>query len=386
MSCDHLTSRQRAMSLAAVIAASFGVGVSFGVGFPLTALTFELWGEPEWMIGLAGATPAIAVLLALPQLPRLVARLGPVAAIAAGCVLGGLGFIALYLFQTAPLWLAIRLAMSAGLALPWLAGETWINTVATERTRGRVIALYAIAFFSGFSVGPILLDALGLRGPGAFLLGAAGTALAGVPILLARRLAPRFVHDTHTGVLDALRLAPVAMLGAFIGGFAEISNLSLIPNVALAAGQDRTTALAVLSALSIGGVALQFPIGWLTDKAPRIHVIVALAAAFIVLSLLLPIALQNATAALAVAFLLGGVVLGFYTVGLAIVGQTVSAERLAAANATFLVMYQAGAIVGPFASGLAMSVDPVLGFVATMVGLMAISTLALRALTARHRG
>ena len=116
------TPRQRGLSLAAVIAASFGVGLSFGVGFPLTALTFEAWHQPKWMIGLAGASPAIAVLVALPIMPSLVARLGAVTAIAGGCLAGAVGFLALYAFQSPWAWIAIRLLMSAGFALPWLAG------------------------------------------------------------------------------------------------------------------------------------------------------------------------------------------------------------------------------------------------------------------------
>ena len=291
------TPRQRGLSLAAVIAASFGVGLSFGVGFPLTALTFEAWHQPKWMIGLAGASPAIAVLVALPIMPSLVARLGAVTAIAGGCLAGAVGFLALYAFQSPWAWIVIRLLMSAGFALPWLAGETWINTVAREETRGRVIAIYAIAFFTGFSTGPIILQTLGLTGLWPFLVGAAGTAVAGVPILLARRLAPEFCHDGSRSFISAMGLAPVAMAGAFIGGFAEISNLSLIPNVALAAGLSPEAALGLLSTMTAGGVALQFPIGWLSDKVPRFAVTIALAIAFIVLALALPTALTMPLAA-----------------------------------------------------------------------------------------
>ncbi len=61
-------------------------------------------------------------------------------------------------------------------------------------------------------------------------------------------------------------------------------------------------------------------------------------------------ALTTPVASTVVAFLLGGVILGFYTVGLAIVGERVGANDLAAANAAFLVMYQVGAILGPLAS------------------------------------
>ena len=67
-------------------------------------------------------------------------------------------------------------------------------------------------------------------------------------------------------------------------------------------------------------------------------------------------------AAIIVAFLIGGVILGFYTVGLAIIGERVGANDLAAANAAFLVMYQAGAIVGPIVAGIAMTTSPVTGF------------------------
>ena len=379
------TSRQRGLSLAAVIAASFGVGLSFGIGFPLTALTFEAWQQPNWMIGLAGAIPAIAVLIALPILPRLVARLGAVAAIAGGCLAGAVGFLALYAFPLPWAWIGIRLLMSAGFALPWLAGETWINTVAREETRGRVIAIYAIAFFSGFSAGPIILQTLGLSGFWPFLVGAAGTAIAGVPILLARRLAPEFCHDGSRSFASAMGLAPVAMAGAFIGGFAEISNLSLIPNVALAAGLSPDSALWLLSTMTAGGVALQFPIGWLSDKVSRFTVTIALAIVFIVLALALPMALTTPLAAIVVAFLIGGVILGFYTVGLAIIGEHVGAKDLAAANAAFLVMYQAGAIVGPFVAGIAMTTSPVTGFVATVVTLMAVSGIVLLVLERNGR-
>ena len=93
---------------------------------------------------------------------------GPVAAIAGGCLVGRLGFLALYAFQSPWAWIAIRVLMSAGFALPWLAGETWINTVSREETRGRVIAIYTMAFFAGFSLGPIILQAFGLVGSGRF--------------------------------------------------------------------------------------------------------------------------------------------------------------------------------------------------------------------------
>ncbi|MEQ1670552.1 MAG: MFS transporter, partial [Hyphomicrobium sp.] len=87
--------------------------------------------------------------------------------------------------------------------------------------------------------------------------------------------------------------------------------------------------------------------------------------------------------ALVMAFALGGVILGFYTVGLSIVGERVAPKDIAAANAAFLIMYQVGAILGPLAAGAAMTLSPVLGFIATVCGLMLISAIALQVFARR---
>jgi MFS family permease len=381
-----LTPMQRILSLAAVIAAAFGVGVSFGIGFPLTALTLENWQQPKWVIGLGGAVPAIAVLLVLPYLPKLAGRVGPVAAIASGCLLAGVGFLALSAVSTVAAWIAIRFVMSAGIALPWLVGETWINTVSTEGIRGRVIALYAIAFFSGFSSGPMLLDWLGDDGLAPFMAGAVGAALAGVPIILARRLAPDLTHDNPKNMFAAVRLAPVGVMCGFIGGFAEISYLSLLPNVAIASHVSESQALWLLSLLTVGGGMLQFPVGWLADKADKVLVCSVLAVLFVVLSLLLPWGIKLPGVAPVMVFFMGGIILGFYTLGLSIVGDQVPGKDLAAANAAFLVMYQMGAILGPLAAGAAMSIAPVEGFIVVVAGLMVVSVIVLLMLARRTRG
>lgn len=365
--------RERVLSLAAVISTCFGVGISFGIGFPLTALTFEEWHQPKWMIGLAGAAPAVAVFIALPLLSRLITKVGAVRAIGSGCVIGSIGFLALYMFQSPVAWIVIRLLMSAGFALPWLAGETWINAVAREEMRGRVIALYAIAFFSGYAVGPLLLRALGISGFEPFAAAATITMLSGLPIVLGRRLAPPLQHDGTQSIVWAMQLAPAAMVAAFMGGFAEITNLSLIPNVALAAGWSQDAALGLLTVMTIGGILLQYPLGWLSDKMRRINLVVCTGLLFILFSLMLPWALGDAVAAFVVMFLIGGMILGFYALGLAIVGERIGAADLAAVNAAYIVMYQAGALVGPIVSGIAMTEKPVYGFVATVVGLTVVS-------------
>lgn len=375
---DHLGSRQRLLSLAAVCSTSFGTGISFGLGFPLASLTFENWGQPAWMIGVAAAAPPFAILLSLPIAPFVIARLGSVAAILLGCLIGGLGFIALGLFQSPWAWIAIRVLMSAGFAIPWLAGETWINAIARDESRGRVIAIYAIVFFTGYAVGPVLLQMLGLIWPWPFIVAAAVTALSALPIVLGRRLAPPMAHDDSSGnVASAMRRSPVAMVAAFIGGFTEITILSLIPNVALAAGWSENLALAMLTVTTAGGIVLQYPIGWLSDLVSRFAMMIAAVIFFIGLALALPFALGDPFTGLVTAFLIGGVILAFYALGLAIIGERLTGSELTAANAGFIIMYQLGGLIGPLFAGIAMTDNAIQGFIAIVIVTMVISGAAL---------
>ncbi len=371
-------------SLAAVTLSAFGVGISFGVGYPLVSIVFEAWHQPRWIIGLAGAVPSVAIFLLLPFLPKLVARVGAVPAMVLGCMVSAAGFAGLYLFQNVPAWLLLRFLMSGGLTLPWLIGETWLNTVTTEESRGRVVALYATGFFSGFAIGPLLLQWTGTTGPLPFLLGACSAAVSVVPIVLAQRLAPALNDDRSTSVWKAFRSAPIAMAAAFIGGVLEMSHFALLANVAISSGVSTQRALEFLTILLIGGLTLQFFIGWLADKASRALVAFGLSICFIGLALALPYFLTSADLSGPAVFLLGGIVIGFYTLGLVMVGEQVDARDLAIANAAFIMTYQVGGVLGPALAGFAMTYEPVYGFIGVMIAFM-LETIACAALLRRKR-
>ncbi|MEO1193871.1 MAG: MFS transporter, partial [Pseudomonadota bacterium] len=223
-----LTPRQRSLSIAAVIVSTLGVGVSYGIGYPITALTLEQWGAPSWLNGLIGSAPALAILICLPFFPKLVGWLGTIPAMALGCCAVGIGFLLMPLFPSPEAWLILRLMMGAGLALPWLVGETWINTVTSEQMRGRMLALYAMALFTGFAVGPVILDQVGIDGWTPFLIGAGGIFLAVVPLVLAAALAPRMPKHPETSVFGAIRLVPVATIAGILGGVLEFGHFVLL--------------------------------------------------------------------------------------------------------------------------------------------------------------
>ncbi|MBY0224473.1 MAG: MFS transporter [Hyphomicrobium sp.] len=357
------SAQSRRKSLIAVILSCFGVGIAFGLGYPLTAMALEARGEPSWIIGLAGAAPSLAILVLLPILPHAVARIQPATAIILGCVCCAVAYASLYFIDNTVAWIALRFLMGATIALPWIVGETWVNHIAGDSHRARVISFYAVSFFSGFALGPMLLEYFGATGPLAFAIGAIGALLAALPIFLARDLAPDLAHEPATGLIGGMRLAPAAMAGGFLGGFLETSHFSLLPNVAIAGGMEEGAALRLLTALIVGGIVTQYTLGWLADRTSRKVLLAALGLIYAALIAIFPFVLGTPGFALALIFIMGTTVIGLYMLGLAMLGQEVEPSQLATANAAFILMYTSGSIVGPALTGAAMSNGPIVGFV-----------------------
>jgi len=367
LAATNKTDRQRALSLAAVIISTVGLGLSYGIGYPLTALKFDAWGAPGWLTGLAGGMPALAVFLLLPVLPRIIGRIGAVPSMVIGCALTGLGFLLMPVFESVEAWIVLRFLVGVGITFPWLVGETWINTVTRDAARGRIMALYVMGLFTGYAAGPLLLDTVGIDGVTPYAIGITAMIATAAPLLAAWKLAPALEAHPKSGLWTVARLVPIAMIGGFAGGMLELGNFALLPAYILGLGLTASDALVALSTLMIGGIILQFAIGWLCDRVSREAVMIGLG--FICAGLVVAMAASMAIpeARFAFTFLLGGAVLGFYSVGLIVLGSRVPTSELAVANAAFLMVYQAGSIIGPGLGGLAMDVWQPHGFAVAMV-------------------
>jgi MFS family permease len=353
-----LRPRERRLSLAAVLASTVGLGVAYGIGYTITTVQLAAWGAPGWLVGLGGSAPSLAVLALVPFAPRIAARLGPVPAMVAGSAVMALTFALMPVLQGSWWWVLLRLVSGVGLILPWLVGETWINTVSSDATRGRVLAVYTVLLFAGWAAGPLLLDAIGTTGVLPFVVGIAGMVLLAGPLVAARRLAPTLAAPGRFRIREVLALAPLALAASATGGVVEFGYISLLPVYAVEAGASDSTALRLLSVLLIGGIVLQFGVGWLADRVDRTALLAALGVLLAALAVLLATVITMAGPAFAAAFTLGGVVMAFYAVGLALLGQRVPRERLVVANAGFLMAYEGGAVVGPLLGGVAIDVWP----------------------------
>lgn len=347
------TPRERRRGLVAAYACVFGTTVGLGLTLPLLPLEIERAGYSTFFNGLNGTIGALALLVTAPFVPAAAARFGVLKLLLASFALAAL---CLALIPLTPVWawFPIRFLLNVALQGLFVISEVWVNTLATERTRGRLIGLYGAIGTGGFAAGPALAAQFPEGSSIPFWLGAIAILIGLFPVLRARAVVPVIEHASLRGIASVLAVSAVLILAAFSHAVAETAATSFLPVFAVREGWLQSDALFLLTAFGLGNVLLQVPVGWLADKVDRFQLLTLCAALGCLGGLMLPFAANDPILLMALAFFWGGTLIGIYTIGLTLVGQVFQGAALAPASAAFAFAYALGSILGPGPAGLSM--------------------------------
>jgi MFS family permease len=343
---------------AVVILTAAMFGLTYGLSAPLIALELAEAGYSESLIGANSAMYAIGVLLAAPYLPRLSQQLG-FARLAKGALVASGGLFAL--FPLAPLlwlWFPLRAALGAASETLFVVSETWLNQIAGEKNRGRMIAVYVTALSCGTAIGPAILALVGRGESLAFFIGAAIALAACVILILGRPQATLPAREDTGNPFRYLKLVPVAVASSALNAALEAAGLSLLPLYAMGLGWPEHSATLLLTVLLIGAILLQLPIGWLGDRMERRRLLIVLAAISAFGALLWPFAFSHAWFAYPLLFLWGGTFVGIYTTTVTMLGDSYQDNELLCIYALLSVAWGIGAHLGPLIGAIAMEGSP----------------------------
>ena len=353
--------------LAAVIASSLIIGVGLGGAMPLLSLKLEAWGVPSVMIGLNAAMSPLGAITGSFFVPLLLRRFSPAGCMAFGILCGATVLLLFGLTDDLPAWFALRFFFGLAVALPWVVGEAWINAVATDAVRGRVMAYYATALAGGFMLGPLALTVIGSQGLAPFIFIAAMVTVSAGPIWWVRGLAPDLRVDHRLGAFSMIWVAPTIFVTAAVQGVMDAGVFSFLPIYGLRHGLDESTAALALAAFMGGNVVLQIPLGLMLDRVNRRLMLLVAAGSMTVLPLLIPMVFGQWPLLMAVLFLWGGMVWGSYTIALAMMGDRFKTGQITLANATFIVVMEIANLAGPPIAGAAIDTADGQGLIAFFV-------------------
>ncbi len=356
---DPVTGAAKIRSLAVIMAAITVAGVGWGISSPLLGLAMNEMGVSRSVIGLNTAMPALAAIAYTPFAPRLITRWGIRPFLAANLALVILVLIGFKVFEHIGAWFPLRFLLGLGLAGLFISTEVWINLLTDDRTRGRILGIYGTCLAGGFGLGVVILGWAGSGGWAPWLATAALFAAALVLVLVLRVMTPDLKGGESGPILPFLSTAPVVMAAGAVFGALEMGVFSLLPVYGVRTGLDEADAAALLAAVAAGNLALQIPIGLLAERFPASLVLGLCASTGLLAAATVPVLLDHKLALYLVLFLMGGGLVGLYTVSLVEIGRRFRGAAIASANSAFVMMYGFGSLVGPPGSGAAMDIwDP----------------------------
>ncbi|MHA6491972.1 MFS transporter [Pseudomonas borbori] len=335
----------------AVCAAVISIGLALGVTMPLVSLRLEGWGYNAFAIGVMAATPAVGVLLGASLAGRLAGYLGTTRLMQLCLLAGSLSVAMLALVQNYGVWLLLRLLIGVALTMVFILGESWINQLAVEKWRGRLVALYGTGYALSQLCGPLLLTALGTTTDLAFWTGV-GLLIGGSLLLLGRTGAP--VVNAHNasgrGLLGFCRKLPAIAWAVMLFAAFEAMMLTLLPIYGLRQGFTQEVALFMVSVVVVGDAALQLPLGLLADRMSRRTLFRGCGVVLLVSSLAIPLTLHSVLIwPVLVAF--GASAGGLFTLSLILIGERYRDDELVSANAHVAQLWGIGCLVGPLVTG-----------------------------------
>lgn len=354
MSTVAVSGRERNASLVAILATCTASGIGMGLTLPLLGLILERRGYPGTVNGLNLATAGLAAIIVTPNAPRWIRKYGASQYLAFMLSVVAVAFVAIYEAPNLWFWFPIRFVLSGALNSLFVVSEFWINQLADERNRGRMVSLYTTCFSAGFGAGPAILGLIGTRGITPFFVGSGMMLLALIPILIVRRAAPRIEGHAKQPMLGLLRAAPAALLAAFVFGSIDAGMAGLLPVYGVRLGYAETHAALFVTAISVGGLLFQYPVGYLADHMNRRMLLVICALSGVVGAALTPFLVHIPVAMYVLLAFWGGIVMGIYTIGLTLIGERFKGNELVGANAAYVILYSLGMLIGPAAEGVAL--------------------------------
>jgi MFS family permease len=330
----------------------------YGLSLPLLALVMNARGVDSLWIGLSAAVQSIGIILVAPFLPAHMSRQGPAVLMLGAILVSLVAFLLLPLFTSIGSWFVLRFAIGIAGGVLWICGDTWVNAVATERTRGRVVAVYGVAVAGGFSLGPLVATLTGTEGFAPFLVSSAIILLSALPLLPVVGISPSLRGEQAGGLLHYFALARLPMLMGMVYALSEGILLSFLAIYGLHQGLGETRTLYLIAVMGIGGMLGQLPIGWLADHMNRLLLAGLSVLVVAVAAVAIPLAIALPTWSLIVLVVLGAAMTGVYTIGMVIIGEQFKGADLAAASALYGLLFGVGSILGPLVGGVVVKTLP----------------------------
>jgi MFS family permease len=322
-----------------------------GSGFlgTLLPLRFSAMGMSDGLIGLLATAEALGFLMGCLYAHKLIAPVGLERAYATFAGLKSVAILGLYFAEGVPALAVLRFLIGMNAAGLAVIVESWLNALVPNEQRGRVLTIYVLVYGLFFGVGQLFSQSLNVRGPELLLIAGISTILALLPMVAIDVRAPVLPRRVTLEILKAMRTSPVSVSACLLNGLILTAFTTVGPLFGSRIGFDQQRIVQLMACVSLGGLFLQWPIGYVSDKVDRLHALIVLGLGILGVAVALVWASHSMPFALiALLFgIFGGLGESLYAVGVAHANDRAVATDYVALSSTLLFVWALGSAVGP---------------------------------------
>lgn len=304
-------------------------------------------------IGLIGAGYSAGFLLACIYAPRLLQSVGHIRTFAALAALSAVCTLLMVMVIDEWLWVTFRFVMGFCFSGLFTTIESWINSKAEKQNRARVLSFYRIIDLIAVTSSQFLIPAFGVMSFAIFSVAAMLYCMSLVPISLSDKSRPIPPENFKFDLKAIWSISPLACFGCFTIGLTNSAFRMVGPLYAQDIGFDETGIALFMSIGIAGGILLQYPLGWLSDRYNRrISLLIATCGAIAAGVSLSALGSNSQTASMIGIFAFGAFAMPLYALSAAHANDQAKDDQYVLVAAGLMFFFSAGAIGGPFFAAL----------------------------------
>ena len=275
-------------------------------------------------------------------------------------------------------WILMRSSTGFCFAGLYVVAESWLNGLATNTFRGRLLAVYNVVTIGAYGAGQLLVFNFDARTLTGFAFAAVVSSLAVIPVVMSEQAAtPNVDNHTHITMRELARIVPTGAGTILLVGLAHGGMLGMAVIFATREGLSVGRVGILIAAINLGGMALTWPISSASDDLDRRIIGVLSSLAVIVLGLVMLTQTPSSWLTTALLFAIGGFSFPLYAVGGAYTNDWVSQEQMGAAASQLVTLYGFGAMIGPLVAAPFLDIIGTQGFAWSIISLHALILLFL---------
>lgn len=318
-----------------------------GLFTTLVVVHLHLDGASSMVIGSMTAAYYLGLGCGSFRIERFIVRVGHIRAFAAFA--STLAAVSIFqgLVEEISVWLILRFMGGFATAGLFVVIESWLLVQSSINTRGQMLAIYMVSLYAAQALGQFFINLGDPKTLNLFAIAAMLCSLSVIPLAMTYISSPKVDEPSTLSFKKLYQVSASGVIGCFSSGLVLGAIYGLVPLYVSQKTNSSSLVSIIMACTIFGGMALQYPVGRLSDFVERRLVLIIISICSVIFSLAIIILFQYHWLIFTLFFLFGGMTFTLYPLSISHACDQLDSKDIVAGTQGLLLAYSIGATIGP---------------------------------------